>query len=47
MREIHVSTIADAVRDLCIETNCCIGDDVMQAIHAALAVEKLRWAKKF
>lgn len=40
MREISTLAIVNAVRNLCIETNCCIGDDVMQALHSALASEQ-------
>ncbi|NPV54386.1 MAG: fumarate hydratase [Firmicutes bacterium] len=40
MREIHVSEIIEAVRALCIEANCSIGDDVMGALDTALEIEE-------
>jgi fumarate hydratase subunit alpha len=32
MRDLHVSQISDAVRDLCIEANCVLTDDLKAAI---------------
>jgi fumarate hydratase subunit alpha len=40
MREISVLTISDAIRDLCIETNCRIGEDLLAALDQALANEQ-------
>ena len=40
MREIDVSEIIDAVRDLCIRANCVLNDDVYNALEAAKNTEK-------
>lgn len=40
MREIDVSAIIDAVRDLCIRANCVLNDDVYNALEAAKNTEK-------
>lgn len=40
MREIDVSAIIDAVRDLCIRANCVLNDDVYDALEAAKNTEK-------
>ena len=40
MREIDVSEVAEAVRDLAIEANYNLPDDVMQALREAKVVEK-------
>ncbi len=40
MREIDVSAIIDAVRDLCIRANCVLNDDVYDALEAATNTEK-------
>ena len=34
MREIHVDEIAAAVRDLCLEANYVLGEDVRRAFEA-------------
>lgn len=39
MREIHVDTITAAVRDLCIQANTQLGEDVLGAFDQALAEE--------
>jgi fumarate hydratase subunit alpha len=40
MREIHASTIADAVKKLCMEANYSIEPDVLRAFDRALAAER-------
>lgn len=40
VREIPVSKITEAVRRLCIEANTVLGEDVVAAFEAALAVEE-------
>ncbi len=40
MRELHVDTIAAAVRDLAIEANCELGDDVIAALRRAVEEEE-------
>ncbi|SMC26069.1 fumarate hydratase subunit alpha [Desulfacinum hydrothermale DSM 13146] len=40
MREIHVDTIASAVRDLCIRANTELGEDVLDAFRKALEREE-------
>lgn len=35
MREIHVSKVTQAIRELCIKSNCCLNDDVYEAIKRA------------
>ncbi len=40
MREIHASTITDAVADLCMTANYALGDDVYQALKAGVADEE-------
>lgn len=40
MREIHVDAITAAVRDLVIEANCELGDDVITALRRAGAAEE-------
>jgi len=40
MREIRFDTIKDAVAKLCIDANCLLGDDVVQAFKDGLAVEE-------
>ena len=39
MREIHVREITAAVRDLCIEANTHLGEDVLNAFHRAIDQE--------
>ena len=36
MREIHTNKITEAVRDLCIEANTHLGEDVLQAFAKAI-----------
>ena len=40
MKEIQFDTIKDAVAKLCIDANCLLGDDVVQAFKDGLAVEE-------
>jgi len=40
MREIQFETIRDTVAKLCIDANCLLGDDVVQAFKDGLAVEE-------
>jgi fumarate hydratase subunit alpha len=40
MREIQFETIRDTVAKLCIDANCLLGDDVVQAFKAGLAAEE-------
>lgn len=39
MREIHTSQITAAVRDLCIDANTHLGEDVLQALAQAIDQE--------
>lgn len=39
MREIQYQQIVDTVRDLCIEANCCLPEDVKDAIRCARCSE--------
>ena len=39
MREIDVKRITEKVRDLCIEANTDLGEDVFEAFDRAMAVE--------
>ena len=39
MREIHISQITTAVRDLCIKANTHLGEDVLQAFAQAIDQE--------
>ncbi|MCL1853874.1 MAG: fumarate hydratase [Peptococcaceae bacterium] len=39
MNSIHVDAIVQGVADLCIEANCCLGDDVVRALRDAFAKE--------
>ncbi len=40
MRKIPVSTVRDTVARLCIEANCVLGDDMVQALEQALNIEE-------
>ena len=40
MREIQFETIRDAVAKLCIDANCLLGDDVVQAFKDGLQIEE-------
>lgn len=40
MKEIQFDTIREAVAKLCIDANCLLGDDVVQAFKDGLAVEE-------
>jgi fumarate hydratase subunit alpha len=40
MREIQFETIKDAVAQLCIDANCLLGDDVVQAFKDGLKIEE-------
>jgi len=40
MREIQFETIKDAVAKLCIDANCLLGDDVVQAFKDGLKIEE-------
>jgi fumarate hydratase subunit alpha len=40
VKEIQFSTIKDAVAKLCIDANCLLGDDVVQALKDGLKVEE-------
>ena len=40
MKEIQFDTIKDAVAKLCIDANCLLGDDVVQAFKDGLKVEE-------
>src|SRR4030042_387230 len=40
MREVDCREITNAVRDLFIDANCNLGEDVMAALHKALEVEE-------
>ncbi|MBM3313884.1 fumarate hydratase, partial [candidate division WOR-3 bacterium] len=40
MREIWFDTVRDAVAKLCIDANCLLGDDVVQAFKDGLAIEE-------
>jgi fumarate hydratase subunit alpha len=40
MKEIQFDTIRDAVAKLCIDANCLLGDDVVQAFKDGLKVEE-------
>ncbi|RPJ04862.1 MAG: fumarate hydratase, partial [Deltaproteobacteria bacterium] len=40
MREINVTLIVEKVRDLCIEANTDLGEDVLQAFDRAMAEEE-------
>jgi fumarate hydratase subunit alpha len=40
MREIKTSDITSAVRQMCIDANCLIGDDVLSLLKQALAKEE-------
>lgn len=40
MREINVSTITNAVKEMCIEANCVLTDDVYSSVKTACETEK-------
>jgi fumarate hydratase subunit alpha len=40
MREIMVSSVIEAVGKLCIDANCCLNEDVMDALKVALSREE-------
>ncbi len=40
MREIHVKSVTEKVRDLCIEANTDLGEDVLQAYDRAMETEE-------
>ena len=40
MREIHVSSITDAVKKLCMEANYALGSDMLRAFDRALTTER-------
>ncbi len=40
MREISVEKITETVRDMCIEANCYLGEDIENALKAGLAAEE-------
>ena len=46
MREIHVNEITEAVKNLCIESNIYLGDDVKSAICNAQKCETSKTAKE-
>lgn len=39
MRTIYATTITTHVRNMCIKANCCLQDDVIQALESALEAE--------
>lgn len=39
MKSIHTNEIIQAVEKLCVEANCCLGDDVIGALRDALETE--------
>ena len=45
MREISASCIEEAVRNLCIEANLCLPQDIQQAVRCAGSCEELPLAK--
>ncbi len=40
IREINVTTVKNAVRDLCIEANCHLGDDTVSVLNNSVQREK-------
>lgn len=40
MREVQAGVIRDTIARLCIEANCNLGEDVVRAFQAALAIEE-------
>lgn len=46
MREISVDKIISAIKDLCINSNYYLGDDIVKAINSAIAKEKSTTGKE-
>ncbi|MEG2583731.1 MAG: fumarate hydratase [Oscillospiraceae bacterium] len=40
MREINVSEIIEVLENMCIEANCCLNNDIKEALERGMATEK-------